>query len=70
MSAVHERVHFRLIQTPCCGHLVCWVNPRVPSYCPECGKYIYPEVKSCITYDDNEATLKIRAVLKRHVHQC
>jgi hypothetical protein len=35
-----ELVHFRLIQTPCCGHLLCWVNPRLPTYCPECSTHI------------------------------
>jgi hypothetical protein len=24
--------HFRLIQMPCCGQLLCWVNPRLPNY--------------------------------------
>lgn len=33
-----ERVHFRLFMMPCCGHQLCWVNPRLPSFCPECGK--------------------------------
>src|SRR5262245_26836305 len=28
-------VHFRLIQMPCCGQMLCWVNPRLPNYCPE-----------------------------------
>jgi hypothetical protein len=31
-----ERAHFRLIQAPCRGTLLCWVNPRLPNYCPEC----------------------------------
>lgn len=42
----HERVHFRLILMPCCGMLYCHVNPRLPNYCPECGKRCYKEVKS------------------------
>lgn len=37
----HERVKFRLIHTPCCGTLLCWVNPRLPNFCPECGVQIY-----------------------------
>lgn len=55
-----ERVHFRLIQMPCCGHLLCWVNPRFPSYCPECGKGIYPEVKGSVLLTDDSAILKYR----------
>jgi hypothetical protein len=39
------RVEFRLIQTPCCSTLLCWVNPRIPNYCPECGKHIFRELK-------------------------
>jgi hypothetical protein len=26
------RAHFRLIQMPCCGQLLCWVNPRLPNF--------------------------------------
>jgi hypothetical protein len=36
-----EVVHFRLFQMPCCGHQLCWVNPRLPNYCPECGASCY-----------------------------
>lgn len=54
-----ERVHFRLIQTPCCGQLLCWVNPRFPSFCPECGKGIYPEVKSAVVQTDENGILKL-----------
>jgi DNA-directed RNA polymerase subunit RPC12/RpoP len=39
-NATNERINFRLIQTPCCGTLLCWINPRLPSHCPECGKTI------------------------------
>jgi hypothetical protein len=59
----HERVHFRLIEMPCCGQLLCWVNPRFPSYCPECGKFVYLNIKGCITFEDNEATLTIKETL-------
>lgn len=55
-----ERVPFRLLTTPCCGTLLCWVNPRLPTFCPECGKHIYPEVKSCITHSDENAILKMK----------
>lgn len=34
-----EMVPFKLYHMPCCGHLLCWVNPRPPSYCPECGQF-------------------------------
>lgn len=40
-----QKVPFRLIQTPCCGTLLCWVNPRLPNYCPECGERIYAKLK-------------------------
>ena len=26
---------------PCCHILICWVNPRRPMYCPECGKRVF-----------------------------
>ena len=37
----HQLVPFRVIQMPCCNILICWVNPRRPNYCPECGKFIF-----------------------------
>jgi len=40
-KVVHEAVPFRLYQMPCCGHLVCWINPRAPNYCPECGEFVF-----------------------------
>ncbi len=55
---VNERVHFRLLQLPCCGHLFCNVNPRLPSFCPNCGKGIWPQVKTCAIISDDEAVLK------------
>jgi hypothetical protein len=55
--ATHERVPFRLIQTPCCNTLLCWVNPRLPSHCPECGTFIYPQVRGGILVTDENAQL-------------
>lgn len=55
----HERVMFRLIQTPCCKALLCWVNPRLPNNCPECGKFIYPEVRSGVLMLDENAMLTV-----------
>jgi hypothetical protein len=54
-----ERVKFRLINMPCCGHLLCWVNPRFPLYCPECGKYIYTTVRTGVVHSDDNAELVI-----------
>lgn len=61
MSKAMERVHFRLIQMPCCKHLFCNVNPRLPSYCPACGVSVYPQVKGCVLVSDDNATLKYDA---------
>jgi hypothetical protein len=52
-----ERVTFRLMQMPCCGQLLCWVNPRHPNYCPECGKYVFDQIKSCVLVSDSAAML-------------
>lgn len=41
MKTSNEQIQFRLIHTPCCNVLICWVNPRRPNYCPECGKRIF-----------------------------
>ena len=40
-----EIILFRLYKMPCCGHLLCWVNPRIPSHCPECGQSVYMKLK-------------------------
>lgn len=60
MSSSSERVQFRLIQTPCCNTLLCYVNPRLPNYCSECGKYIFATVKGCVLINDDNATLKYK----------
>lgn len=60
--AVNERVRFRLIQTPCCGQLLCWVNPRLPTHCPECGTSIYSKLRfeqGHILFEDEDAWLKL-----------
>lgn len=46
MLPTNEKVKFRLFQMPCCGHLLCWLNPRLPTYCPECGKGVLLQLKS------------------------
>jgi hypothetical protein len=56
------RAHFRLIQMPCCGQSLCWVNPRLPSYCPECGKFVLAELRhikpSSIVVSDPDAWIE------------
>jgi hypothetical protein len=42
----NERVQFRLFIMPCCGFNLCWVNPRLPSFCPECGKRAYMKLRT------------------------
>jgi len=54
-----QRIQFRLFFMECCGHLLCWVNPRFPSYCPQCGKSVYPQCKGWVTDRDDNAVLKI-----------
>jgi hypothetical protein len=55
MAKTHERIQFRLLHMHCCGHLLCWVNPRLPSYCPECGRHVYPNVREDVRISDSEA---------------
>lgn len=58
---VNERVHFRLLHMPCCNHQLCWVNPRLPTHCPECGKFVIDELRACpqhIRLNDREAWIK------------
>ena len=58
MTGELQHVHFRLIQCPDCQVLLCWVNPRLPNYCPECGKFIFTQVKGCVLTSDTDAWLK------------
>ena len=55
---VTERVDFRMILMPCCQHMFCNVNSRWPSYCPNCGQFVFDKVKSCAVIHDSNATLK------------
>lgn len=60
-----ERVKFRLFKMPCCGQLLCWVNPRLPTFCPECGRSALTELKTgahTLVQDDG-AQLKLQAVV-------
>ena len=57
--AYTERVVFRLIPMACCGHILCWVNPRWPTFCPQCGERVYPAVKGWVTVRDEEAILEV-----------
>lgn len=60
--AWNEKVRFRLIQMPCCKHQLCWVNPRLPTYCPECGTMVISKLRfdtgENILVDDEGAWLK------------
>lgn len=56
-----ERILFRFIITPCCKHQLCWVNPRLPTHCPECGEQIYTRLKfemGHILINDDQAWLE------------
>lgn len=55
-----ERVPFRLLHlASCCGTLICWVNPRLPNFCPECGTNIMQTIKESVRHRDDYATLKL-----------
>ncbi len=60
VTAINERIHFRLIYMECCGHLLCWVNPRFPTHCPECGRLIYPQIRGWVTTEDPNAHLRFK----------
>jgi hypothetical protein len=56
-AKLYERVTFRLIQMPCCKALTCWINPRYPNYCPECGKFVYNRIRESVLDSDENARL-------------
>lgn len=62
MAKIYERVKFKFMRLPCCGHGYCSVNPRLPNYCPECGEPVYAKLMSdpqCILITDDDAVLEI-----------
>lgn len=54
-----ELVKFRLFRMPCCDHLLCWLNPRLPTYCPECGKLIFHEMKHLAPLTEGEKWISV-----------
>lgn len=58
---MNEQVIFRYIVMPCCHHQVCWVNPRLPNYCPECGENIMARVREAV-YVEAPAWLRMPGV--------
>jgi hypothetical protein len=57
MDVSYERVPFRFISCPDCRHQICWINPRLPNHCPECGVYIAGRVREQVMMADDEAIL-------------
>lgn len=58
-----EFVKFKLITMPCCDTQICWVNPRIPNFCPECGEKVFTRLKvdpSRILVQDDNARLIVK----------
>lgn len=45
MPTTNERVPFRLIMCVHCQFQLCWINPRLPTRCPECGGVIHHHLR-------------------------
>jgi hypothetical protein len=60
MATTTQLVPFRLILMPCCGTLLCCVNPRFYNYCPECGKFVASTIKEGVRFSDDAAILKTK----------
>ncbi len=43
---MNELVKFRLFIMPCCSFNLCWVNPRLPTHCPECGTSVLAQLRT------------------------
>ena len=56
---LHELVRFRLFKMPCCGQLLCWLNPRLPNFCPECGAQIYMKMKHLKPLSEGEKLIEV-----------
>lgn len=57
---VREPVPFKLIYTPCCRTLLCFINHRMPNYCSECGERLLALKKNpeAIIFSDDNAWLE------------
>lgn len=53
-------VILRVFSMPCCHHQICWVNPRLPTFCPECGARVFDKVREGILFTDDHAILKCK----------
>ena len=60
----NELIQFRLFKMPCCQMLICWVNPRTPNYCPECGQFVFTKLKNEV---DNILVNDLKARLRYHI---
>lgn len=49
---------FRILNMECCQTIQCWVNPRLPIHCSECGKLCYPAVRGWVVNRDERAVIK------------
>jgi hypothetical protein len=54
-----QRVYFKLIVCPHCAMMICWVNPRRPNYCCECGGRMPYPLGESVRYSDDDAELVI-----------
>ena len=55
-----EKVGLRVFSMPCCKTLICWINPRLPTYCPECGQSVLRKLKfepECTLLSEQEVYL-------------
>lgn len=41
-----EMINLRVFHMPCCGQVLCWVNPRLPNKCPECGEEVLHKLRT------------------------
>jgi len=62
---ITEFIKFRVFNMPCCHMQLCWVNPRLPTYCPECGSNIYMKLRyeeALTLVNDEKAQLRLTGV--------
>lgn len=59
MGPFNEQVRFRLFEMPCCKHSLCWLNPRLPNYCPECGKLVLLQMRAAEPVIDGPAIMRV-----------
>jgi hypothetical protein len=55
MDTITNPIIYRLLTCPYCSYIFGWIEERMPTCCPECGRHIYGSTR--IAFIDQVAKL-------------